>query len=139
MINEIKNIKSEKSDLRKFANVIGATILVVAFVLVYFDKELYKVLFISGISLMLIGFIFPILLKPIYLVWMTFAVFMGWVMTRVILSFLFYFILFPISLIAKLLGNKFLDLGKSKNLEDKSYWNNRDSSVEKNQNFENQF
>ena len=139
MINEIKNIKSEKSDLKKFANVIGATILVVAFVLFFYNIELYKVLSISGISLIFIGFIFPIILKPIYFVWMTFAVFMGWVMTRVILSFLFYFILFPISLIAKLLGNKFLDLGKNKNLEDKSYWNNRDSTVEKNQNFENQF
>tara|TARA_B110000495_G_C22891868_1_gene520228 strand:- start:423 stop:836 length:414 start_codon:yes stop_codon:yes gene_type:complete len=137
MINELKNIKSEKSDLKKFANVIGATILLIAVILFFFDKEVYKIFSITGISLIFLGFIFPVFLKPIYLVWMSFAVFMGWVMTRVILGFLFYFIIFPISLVAKLFGTKFLDLGK--NLEDKSYWNNRDSAIEKNQNYENQF
>ena len=42
----------------------------------------------------------------------------------------------PIGLITKLLGEDFLDL-KETNV--KSYWNNRDSHLEQNQDYEKQF
>ena len=68
--------------------------------------------------------------------WMTFAVIFGWVMSRVILSIVFYLILTPIGLITRLFGEDFLDLNKS-NTE--SYWNNRNSDFELNQDYEKQF
>ncbi len=63
------------------------------------------------------------ILKPIYLVWMTFAVILGWIMTRVILTAIFYLIVTPISLIAKLFRHKFLDL--TFRTENDTYWNYR--------------
>ena len=67
---------------------------------------------------------------------MTFAVILGWIMTRVILSIVFYFILTPIGLITRLMGNDFLAMKK---VESSSYWNHRNSDLETNQDYEKQF
>ena len=67
---------------------------------------------------------------------MTFAAILGWVMTRVILSLVFYLIITPIGLLTRLLGEDFLALKK---IDSNSYWSYRDSSEELNQNYEKQF
>ena len=76
------------------------------------------------------------ILKPFYLIWMIFAVILGWVMTRVILSMLFYLILTPIGLITRFLGEDFLSL---KRANSGSYWNNRDAVEELKQDYRKQF
>ena len=67
---------------------------------------------------------------------MTFAAILGWVMTRVILSLVFYLIITPIGLLTILVGEDFLALKKSNS---ESYWNQRDSKIELNQDYEKQF
>ena len=67
---------------------------------------------------------------------MIFAVILGWIMTRVILSLVFYVIMTPISLITRLLGEDFLALKKN---DSDSYWNHRVSDYETNQDYEKQF
>ena len=104
--------------------------------LFYYDKSSYQIISYVGSGFIALGIIIPILLKPIYILWMTFAVMLGWVMTRVILSIVFYIIITPIGLITRLLGEDFLNFKISKT---DSYWNNRDSSEELNQNYEKQF
>ena len=68
---------------------------------------------------------------------MIFAAILGWVMTRLILSILFYLIITPIGLITRLIGEDFLSL-RDPNGSD-SFWNHRDSTAELNQNYEKQF
>ena len=68
--------------------------------------------------------------------WMVFAAILGWIMTRVILSLVFYLIITPIGLITKMIGEDFLAI-KKKNSD--SYWNHRDSSKELYQDYEKQF
>jgi hypothetical protein len=51
---------------------------------------------------------------------MTLAVLMGWVMTRVILSVLFFLVLTPIALVAKVAGKRFLDRRHGESAD--SYW-----------------
>ena len=76
------------------------------------------------------------ILKPIYKIWMIFAVIIGWIMTRVILSVLFFSIITTIGIFTRLVGKDFLNL-KSKNNE--SYWNIRNKEYELNQDYEKQF
>mgnify|MGYP003330419467 CR=1 FL=1 len=98
----------------------------------HIEKESFQIfLYIAGTFIGL-GLIIPIILKPIYIVWMVFAVVLGWFMTRVILSLLFYVIITPIGLIMRAFGKDFLDI-KKQALKG-SYWNQRDSNFEKNQN-----
>ena len=68
---------------------------------------------------------------------MTFAVILGWFMTRVILSLLFYVIITPIGVVLRIFGKDFLEIKKQS--VQGSYWNQRDSNLEKNQNYEKQF
>ena len=90
MLEEIKNIKSEKSDLRKFGITIGVILLVIAGFLFWKEKESFQIFLAIGITLFITAITIPFILKPVYWIWMIFGIILGWFMTRVILSFLFY-------------------------------------------------
>ena len=68
---------------------------------------------------------------------MIFSVLFGWFMTRLILTILFFLIITPLGFIAKVARKDFLEI--KHNDSKKSYWNNRNSYMEKNQNYEKQF
>jgi len=136
MIEEIKNIPSSKKDIKSFGITIGIVLFIISGLLIYYDKDVYQLIAIIASIFIVLGFILPILLKPIYFIWMTFAAILGWIMTRLILSLVFYLIITPIGLITRIIGEDFLAL-KKKNLD--SYWNHRDSSIELNQDYEKQF
>ena len=93
MFEEIKNIRTSVKDFRSFGITIGIILLIVSAILLYYNKESYQSLAIIASTFIGLGIILPVLLKPAYLVWMTFAVILGWVMTRVILSIVFYLII----------------------------------------------
>mgnify|MGYP001282789255 CR=1 FL=1 len=137
MLNEIKNIKSEKSDLRKFGITIGIILLIIAVYLFWKENESFQIFLITGIVLSLLGVAIPVILKPIYWVWMIFATILGWVMTRVILCLLFYLILTPIGLISRMFGKHFLELKWNK--DDKTFWNYRTKGKIEKENFYKQF
>ena len=137
MLEEIKNIKSEKSDLRKFGITIGVILLIIAGFLFWKEKESFQILLTFGVTLCILGIAIPIILKPIYWVWMIFATILGWIMTRVILSLLFYIIITPIGLILRFFGKQFLELRWDKSKE--SYWNIRTNEHLKKENYQKQF
>jgi hypothetical protein len=62
---------------------------------------------------------------------------MGFVMSRVILTLLFYIVLTPVALIAKLVGKKFMLLEFDKNAE--TYWEIRDNKIKQPVDYERQF
>ena len=136
MFGELNNIGSSRKDLKNFAFIIGFILIVIGVFLFFREKDSF--IYFSSIGLIFIGLgiITPAALKPIYKIWMTFAIIIGWVMTRVILSVLFYLIISTIGIFARLVGKDFLNL-KSKNNE--SYWNIRNKEYEMNQDYEKQF
>jgi len=137
MLEEIKNIKSEKSDLRNFGITISVILLIIAGFLFWKEKESFQILFTFGVTLCILGIAIPFILKPIYWVWMIFATILGWIMTRVILSLLFYIIFTPIGLTLRFFGKQFLELRWDKSKE--SYWNFRTNEHLQNENYEKQF
>ncbi len=136
MFEEIKNIKTGVKDIRSFGFTIGVILIIVSSILFYYNNLLFKDFLIIAAFFIILGAIVPLLLKPIYLIWMTFAAIIGWVMTRVILSVVFYFIITPIGILTRILGKDFLALKKVKS---DSYWNSRDSDYETNQDYEKQY
>ena len=137
MFEEIKNIKSEKSDLRNFGITVGIILLVISGFLFWKEKESYQIFSGIGITLSLIAIAMPSVLKPVYWMWMIFGIILGWFMTRVILSLLFYIIITPIGLTLRLFGKQFLELRWDKSKE--SYWNFRTNEHLKKENYEKQF
>ena len=137
MLEEIKNIKSEKSDLRNFGITVGIILLIISGFLFWKEKESFQILLFFGVTLFILGIAIPFILKPIYWIWMIFATILGWIMTRVILSLLFYIIFTPIGLIPRFFGKQFLELRWDKSKE--SYWNFRTNEHLKKENYEKQF
>ena len=124
----ISRIKITKEEIRKFGIVIGIILLIIGVILLWKRNIYYPMLMITGIFLLGGGLSIPIILKPIYIIWMIFATIMGWLMTRFILSLLFYGLITPISLIARLMGKKFIYLRWDK--INNSYWNYRSNKVQ---------
>ena len=136
MIEELNSIKSRRIDLKNFGFTIGFILLIIGVFLFVKEKDLFIYFFSIGSILIILGGIAPVILKPFYKIWMIFAVIIGWIMTRVILSVLFFSIITTIGIFTRLIGKDFLNL-KSKNNE--SYWNIRNKEYELNQDYEKQF
>ena len=114
----------------------GVTV-IIAGLLYWKEKDSFQIFLTTGAVLFIFGSILPVLLKPIYWIWMIIATILGGFMTRVILSFLFYVILTPIGLIARLFGKQFIELRWNKSKA--SYWNYRTTKQQKRENYEKQF
>ena len=136
---EIKNIKSEKSDVRKFGISVGIVIGILGGLFLWRDKGFYNVFFIIAVALIFFGLFFPSILKPVQRVWMIFAVVMGWFMTRLILGVLFYLVFTLVRAIAALSGKKFLDLKFNMSNNENSYWILRETRNFLKSDYENQF
>lgn len=83
---------------------------------------------VSGV-LLVSAYLIPVLLFPLYVVWMIIASILGWLNTFVILAVAFYLLIFPIGLILRLLGK----LGYQVKLLPKvnTYWITRQSPPQK--------
>jgi hypothetical protein len=121
--DEIKNIKQTPKDLRKFGITVGIVLLIFGSLLLWKHKPSQFYFLSIGAFLVLAGLLLPTILRPLNKAWMTLAVLLGWLMTRIILSLLFYLVITPISLIARISGKHFLDLKIDKSRT--SYWENR--------------
>ncbi|KIX15639.1 hypothetical protein X474_03070 [Dethiosulfatarculus sandiegensis] len=68
------------------------------------------------------GLLLPRVLKPLYLVWMSLASVLGYFVSRIILTILYFLVITPIGLFMRLLGKDILD----KKMDSKqSYWHRR--------------
>ena len=101
------------------------------------EKESFQIFLAIGISLFFTAIALPSVLKPVYWIWMIFAIILGWFMTRVILSLLFYVVFTSIGLTLRFFGKQFLELRLDKSKE--SYWNFRTEEHLKKENYEKQF
>jgi len=137
MLEEIKNIKSKKSDLRNFGITVGIILLVISCFLFWKEKESFQIFLTIGISLFFTAIALPSVLKPVYWIWMIFGVILGWLMTRVILTLLFYVVFTSIGLTLRFFGKQFLELRWDKSKE--SYWNYKIKKKYKKSDYERQF
>jgi len=135
---EIKNIETGNKKLREFGLLVGGVLGLFACLFWWREKPFYPYLFAVSLALIFCGALLPRVLKPIYVAWMTAALLIGWVMSRVLLSLVFYLIVTPIGFLARLMGKDFLDLKFKDDKE--SYWIPRESLSKLTQSdFEKQF
>ncbi len=137
IVEEIRNIKSGKSELKKFGITIGIVLGLMGMWFLWRGKGGSYALLGSSILFLSLSFIYPLLLKPVQKLWMSLAVLLGWLMTRVILIILFYLVVTPIALLAKLCGKDFLNTKLDRNA--KSYWITRKDVTPDKKSYENQF
>ena len=137
IIEEIKNIEGGRRELRKFGITVGIVLGLLGVLFFWRGRDYYSYFLVLSAALLLLGLVVPILLKPIHKVWMTSALLLGWLMTRVILSVLFYLVVTPIGLFARFFGKRFLDLKFNRNAN--SYWIPKGKVKLEKSNYERQF
>lgn len=136
LLDEIKNIKSAKKDLRDFGLVVGGALLLLSGLLFWRHKESYAYFLIPGAALVSLALLAPSVLKPLQRAWMALAVLLGWFTTRVILVILFYLALTPVAVVLRLSGKRFLELERT---EGGSYWKRREIKEGDGVDYERQF
>ena len=119
--DELKTLEISKKILRKFGVMVGGIFLLIGFWIYYPSQNFVGLIFLFiGTLLLVSGLIFTTTLSLVYKVWMGLAFTLGWLMSRILLTILFYFVITPIGLLAKLVGKDFLDINYK--LKRKSYW-----------------
>jgi len=134
---EIKNIDCSLKTLRKFGFM---------FTLIFFLLTAY--LYLTGSSFSYFWLIAALhflgfsLLAPKFLIiphkiWMTFALIMGNIVSRLILVLTFYIVITPLNLILKIAGKDLLS--EKTDRKSGSYWETKQRKVFSKEDFENQF
>ncbi len=135
---EIRNIKSGKGELRKFGLTMGIALGVLGGLLLWRGKHYSFYFFILSAAFILLCLALPASLKPIHRAWMSLAIVLGWLMSRVVLTILFFVVITPIALLARLSGRDFLGLRFKANPRD-SYWVPRGRAERQKRDYERQF
>ena len=134
---ELKLIKEDKHSLRKFGLTVGTVLLLIGIALYLFDKTSFIYFGGIGLILMLFGLVLPNMLKTINKIWMTFAIILGWFMSRVILIILFYLIITPIGFLSKIFRSD--PLNRKWDSSVSSYWEDREKQLSEQIDYERQF
>ncbi len=130
IIDEIKNIESSRKKLREFGLLIGAVLIIIALFLFYSERASFIYFGAAGGLLILAGLLSPKVLLPFQKTWMILSVILGYFSTRLILGILFYIVITPMGIAAKLFGKDFLERKLDK--KSKSYWHyNRKKEYDK--------
>jgi hypothetical protein len=117
---QIKELRTGAADLGKFGLLVGGVATLVSLLLLLRHNASYPYWLWPGLILIALGAISPAALKYPYIAWMTVAFVLGFVMAQVILTLLFFLLVTPIGLVARLFGKDFLNRKWDK--EATTYW-----------------
>ncbi len=135
--DELKHIDYSDDAVKKTGLTVGVVLVLISLLLWYLGKTSFVYYSIVGGLFIIMAFIAIPVLRPFHRLWMMLALAMGFVMSRIILTLLFYLILSPIALIAKIVGKKFMPLKFDKATS--TYWEKRENSVKQKIDYERQF
>jgi hypothetical protein len=134
---DIQQLKTGKRDLRKFGFLVGGAFATFALLLWLRHKAAYPYFLWASVTLIALGAVLPRALKYVYILWMTLAFALGFIMTRVILTLFFFLVVTPIGLVARLFGKDFLRLKLDKSAL--SYWIHHEPKAKTPRDYERQF
>jgi hypothetical protein len=109
ILTEWRHLDVSRPALRRFGRSVGLVLAGIGAVVLWRRDwamtPLPGALLGVGAALVLLGLAAPVLLRPVYRVWMGLAVVLGYVMTRVLLTLVFFLVVTPIGLLRRALGH----------------------------------
>lgn len=107
--SEVCRLKTDAKDLRKFGITMAIVLGLLTALTAYRQSGAFPYLLVLALGFLGVGLIKPIWLNQVYLAWMTLAFVLGYIMTRVILTALFFLVFVPIGLITRMTNKDMLD------------------------------
>ncbi len=119
---ELERLEVSAGKLRSFGLVAGGIFLALALWIFFRKHAQAPAIGIGALALLLVagGAFAPLMLGRIFRIWMGLAFAIGWVVSRVLLTIIFFLVLRPLGWIARLAGEDFLDIRRSSGKD--SYW-----------------
>src|SRR5262245_2590082 len=113
ILEDIKQLKTGPRELRNFGWLVGGVFAALGVFFLFRGKPAYPWFLVPGGVLVFFGTIYPRALKESYIVWMSLAFVLGFIVSNVILTLFFFLVITPIGLAARLLGKDFLRMKRS--------------------------
>ena len=135
--DELKLIDKSDEAVKKTGLTLGVVLILIALLLWYLGKSSFTYFSITGGLFVILAIVAIPVLRPFHKLWMMLALLMGFVMSRVILTLLYYLVLTPIGLLAKIVGKKFMPLGFDKNAS--TFWEKRNLAAKQQIDYDRQF
>ncbi len=120
IFQELKRIPKGKKDLRKFGMLVGMILMLLGAWFFYRGKPASPFVFCPGVLLFFLGLLFPGTLLCVYLPWMGIGLALGFVVSQVLLTLLFFLLVTPLGLFGRIIGKDFLR--KKLDRDAASYW-----------------
>lgn len=120
--NEVDELDLTEASLKKGGATLGITLVVIATTMFYLTSYKTSAIYLNivGTAFTFLALLVPKVIKSAYKVWMTLSLILGWFVSKIIFTIIFYLVVTPIGFTAKLFGKEFLDLKFSKKAT--SYW-----------------
>ena len=129
-----KNLSlTETKEIRKFGAIAFILFGLLLLTALWRQKEFIIYLFGLLSTLGLIFLLFPAYSKPLYYGWLKIAHFIGRIITTIILTLAYYFVITPFGLIKRLFSGTPIPTSPDKNII--SYWVTRDEPVQSKERF----
>ena len=129
MLNELRQIKSNPREWRRFGWALGPVLLFLGLWLAWRHSAGALWCASAGLLLLLLGWLAPRLLRWPHRAWMTLGLVLGTIVSTLFLTLFYLLLLTPIGIIARLAGKDFLQLKLDHRRP--SYWHRRDPDVRK--------
>ena len=118
MNNKEIKIGSNKS----FGIVFFVFFLILALYFFYKTSHINYGLLITSLIFFVLGLLNSKILSPLNYIWFKFGLILSLIISPIVMSVVFFFVVTPIAIIAKIFGKDFLKLKKKENEKKKSYW-----------------
>ena len=118
---------ANKSSEKSFGLLFGLVFLIISIWPLFFIGDLRLWSLIISIIFFSISFIKPNILRPLNIIWIKFGEVLGVVIAPIVMAFVYFFILTPISIIVRIFGKDLLNLKFFK--KQKTYWIKRKKEI----------
>lgn len=116
-------------ELRKFGLAVGVVLVVVGSLLGWKGQSWHGAVWGAGLLLAVLGLSRPVWLRWVYVSWMTAGLFLGHIVSTLILMGLFFLMVTPLGWLARLMGRDFLQ--RKGDPESDTYWQRRNAKEER--------
>ena len=137
IIEEIKQLKTGPTELRKFGWVVGGVFAALGIFLWLRHSSHFGWVLGVGLLLLSCGALVPRALKYVYLGWMSLAIVLGLIVSTLLLTVFFFLVLTPIGLAARMVGKDFLR--RKPDAKASSFWIRRPAGIKSKVQYEQQF
>ncbi len=139
LLQEMRSFWSKRTrkEYRSFGLTMGIFLILLGSALWYLNFPGNTFGILAGGLLFAMALLFPYVLRPLYSVWMSLAVVLGFIMTRLLLSIIYYLVFAPVHLVFWLKGKD--PLNRALDLNSESYWIQKEAKTYEKQDSEKQY